>query len=731
MSFDKIKFEKAVGKFFVPTVLCIVLAVSVVKVLNFASAKENISQKNELNYGEYIEGYVYNSCKCGKNQLIFVNENDSGKEKFMLYTYNQRDDIKNELEKGAYIRIENPVRFIEKPEAASNWGAFDSKKFLAGQKIKYKIIPDDKSVSIVSKSKNITIIAAEIRNDIYMSLQKALGDEKASIVMAILTGDTSGISSEVITNYRNSGIAHIMAVSGMHVGFVQAVIIKLFSRRRINYAKRNALCIVGLFAFAVIADFSPSVTRAVLQNTYLLGGKVLKRPASKVSALEIACILQLVYNPYLLFNTGFVLSYAAAISILFIQPRISKRFFAFGKIPNFLTTGISVNLGMFPLLVTFFNSFSPIGVIATIFAGKMACAICGLGFGIWLFGSLPFCSFVSKILSALASLAVTGLNVISQAGSGIPPPLGSFKLPGMSFFGILLYYAVLVILIDKKVFGFFRQRIVFTGVAIIIVAVFINVNYRKTIVHFFDVGQGLSVLYKCDGICGLIDAGEGDTDISELLFKEGVGTLDFAVLTHGHSDHTGGFEKVASEHKIKTLIVPGNLVDDGILKAVATAEKYNIKVIYVSEELHCKIGRTQMRFYLNNEITKEASEKNINNASLVMIAKNSDGTAIFTGDIESETENYMAQKGYFQQAEVLQVAHHGSNTGTLDKNISIISPDYAIISVGENNSYGHPANRVVDTLKNAGATVRRSDLCGAIKITLRKGKTQLWQKLKT
>ena len=731
MNFDKIKIEKAVGKIFIPTVLCIVLAVSLVKVLNFTKAERDVFLKEDMNYGEYIEGYVYNSCKCGKNQLIFVSESDLGKEKFLLYTYKQQENIKNELEKGAYIRIKNPERFIKEPEVASNWGEFDSQQYLAGQKIKYKIIPDEKSVSVVDKCKNITIIAAEIRNDIYVSLQKALGAEKASVVMAILTGDTSGMSSEVITDYRNSGIAHIMAVSGMHVGFVQASIIKLFSRKRINFATRNALCIVGLFAFALIADFSPSVTRAVLQNTYLLGGKVLKRPASKVSALQVACILQLIYNPYLLFNSGFVLSYAAAISILFIQPRISKRIFVFGKIPNFLTTGISVNLGMFPLLVTYFNSFSPIGVIATIFAGKIACAICALGFGIWFFGNLSFFSFVSKILSALASLAVSGLNTISQVGSGIPPPLGSLKVPGIGFYAMLLYYAVLVILIDKKTVAFLKKKFVFTGIAVIIVALSVNVAYRKTTVHFFDVGQGLSVLYKCDGIYGLIDTGEGDTDISELLFKEGVGTLDFVVLTHGHSDHTGGFEKVASEHKIETLIVPENSADEGIAKAVEMAKKYEIKTICVSEEVHCEIGRTKMSFYLNSEITSEASEKNINNASLVMIAKNSDGTAIFTGDIEAETENYMAQKGYFEEADILQVAHHGSNTGTLDKNISIISPDYAIISVGGNNSYGHPANRVVETLKREGATVCRSDLCGAIRITLRKGKTQLWQKLKT
>lgn len=729
MSFDKIKIEKAVGRFFIPTVLCIVLAVSVAKAFNFTKEQRYTFSKEELNYGEYIEGFVYNSCKSGENQLIFVSGKQFDKEKFLLYTYKQQEEVKAELEKGAYIRIDNPDNFIKKPETASNSGEFDNGQYLAGQKIKYKIIPDSESLSIVSKRKNITIIAAQIRSDIHESLKKSLGEEKSSIVMAILTGDTSGISKDRITDYRNSGIAHIMAVSGMHVGFVQTVIIKLFSRKRINYPKRNALCIVGLFAFALIADFSPSVTRAVLQSAYSLGAKVLKRPASKANGLEFACILQLLYNPYFLFNSGFVLSYAAAISMLFIQPRLSKRIFAFGKIPSFLTTGISVNIGMFPLLVTYFNSFSPVGIIATIFAGKIACVICGLGFGIWFLDGLPFCSFLSKLLSALASLSVGGLNAISKASSGIPPPFGSFNVPYMGAINIVVYYVIVLILIDKKVFDFIRKRFIFAVLALAVCVFSINAFYRKTQVHFFNVGQGLSVLYRCDGICGLIDTGEGKIDVSELLFKEGVGTLDFVVLTHGHSDHTGGFEKVIKEHKIENLIIPENSADKGIQEAKNLAKQHDVKIISVSGEFRCEIGRTQMNFYLNKEVVQGESEENINNASLVMIAKNSDGIAVFTGDIEAETENYMAQNGYFEQAEVLQVAHHGSNTGTLDKNISIISPDYAIISVGKNNSYGHPANRVLETLKNAGATVRRSDLCGAVKITLRKGKTRLWQKL--
>ena len=168
--------------------------------------------------------------------------------------------------------------------------------------------------------------------------------------------------------YRDSGIAHVMAVSGMHAGFVQNLTMRLVSRKKIGYPARNLFCAAVLLLFGCIADFSPSVTRAVLQNGYILIAKALKKPCKSQNALCAACALQLAENPYVLYNTGFLLSYAAAASILVIKPALAKQFFFFRKIPDCIGVGLAVNLGMLPLLVTFFNCFSPVGILATIFA---------------------------------------------------------------------------------------------------------------------------------------------------------------------------------------------------------------------------------------------------------------------------------------------------------------------------------------------------------------------------
>lgn len=726
-------FEKTVGKMFFPTVMCVVLFVSIIKVLIYSDAQSNNNlYEGKLFSCEYIDGFVYNSCKCKENQLIFICKSDFlQQEKIMFYTYKQSEKMKSVLEKGAYIRIYTPGIYVKMPEPASNFGEFDNRKYLASQKIKYIITPDANSIKILNKRKNITLLAADIRNSIKNSLSKTIGEEKTGVAMAIITGDTSGISSSSKEAYRNSGISHVMAVSGMHVGFIQWAVTKMLSRRSVHYSARNALSVLALVIYAAIADFSPSVTRAMLQSSYLLTAKALKRPASGQNALFFACIVQLMSNSYLLFNSGFVLSYAAAASMLYLLPVLSRKVFAFGTLPRWLASGISVNIGLFPLLVTYFNSFSLVGIIATLFASKIAGAICVFGLGMWLLSYMPFGVIIMKLPAAITSVAVIGLNHISETGSGIPPPIGLCTMPSMEKSEIVFYYLLVIILFNKKIIMYLKKRYILTSLVIIATVLTRAAAFRRTEVHFFDVGQGLSVLYKCDGIAGLIDTGEGDVDVSALLLKQGVGELDFVLLTHGHSDHTGGFEKVASEHKIKVLIVPDNPVDEGINKACEIANRYGTEIMQISKDLHFEIGRTRLDFYVNEKAVNELSEENLNNASVVMIAENSDGTSIFTGDIEEETENFLADRGLLPEADVLQVAHHGANTGTLDKNISIISPEYAIISVGENNSYGHPSKRVLETLENAGATVCRNDLSGAIRVTLRKGTVRVWQKLKT
>lgn len=720
--------EGAAGRFFIPAALCIVLLISFVKVIGFSNKTENL----EILKKDYIEGYVYDSCTFDEGKLVFVCKEGMFKNrKFLLLTNKLEPDIKKIIEEGAYIKIHNPTRTVIQTKPSRNFGEFDQRKYLASKNICCQIKPENSCVELINTKLNFKIAMAKIRKSMYSSLNNVLGEKNASTAMAVITGDTGRLESRKLEEYRASGIAHIMAVSGMHVGFVQSGTRWILSKFKMNYAGKKIITVIIILLFGGLADFSPSITRAILQSCYILVGKIVRRPVKSFNSLSVACTLQLLNNPYLLFSNGFILSYVAILSIMVIEPMISYREFFFGKIPGWLTSGLSVNLGLFPLLVTYVNTFSPVGVIATLFAGKAACAICLSGIAVWLVACLPFGSLLTEIPAAVTSVALVFLDKITETGSGLPAPLGAFNVPSISKFTIVIYYCLILIILNKKAVNYIKKKFIHVCLISIAVAVAFAVHFRSTNIVFFDVGQGLSVMYKSEDVVGLVDTGEGKVDVSTLLLKQGVGDLDFVLLTHGHSDHTGGFEKVASEHDIDRLYVPDNIADEGINKACEVAKSYGIEIVRISNNCSVQYGDTLFQFIVNNHFFGKTDESDINNASVLMIAENSDGRAVFTGDIQEETESYVAENGLFADSEILQVAHHGSNTGSLHKNISIISPECAIISVGEKNSYGHPANEVLETLSKVGADIKRSDLCGSVRVMLRKGKVSTWQKLKT
>ena len=725
-------FAKMAGKNVIPAIFCTVLFCSFLR-LWF----ENPSAEAETEaLPKYIDGFVYRAIWNKNEQLVFIPD---GEERILLFCNKIEPELFESMQKGMYIRLEPAIGSVTVPETAVNPGAFDQRQYVAAHSVRLVAFPESQQIRMCSKTEfskffrfrtSYLQAATLVRKRLSNALHHVLGTQDAATVMAVMTGDTGGITPENMKHYRNSGIAHVMAVSGMHAGFIQNSVMHLVSRRKIGFPARNFICIIFLLGFACIADFSPSVTRAVLQSFYVLMAKVLKRPYKAKNALCMACILQLAANPNVLYHTGFLLSYTAAASILLIKPALVKRIFFFGKIPDCISTGISVNLGILPLLITYFNTFSPIGIIATIFAAKLAYWICMSGYVIWLTGMLPFGTLLARIPASLCAAALYALNQVSAIGSGIPPPIGAFRVVGMSPQMILLYYVLLFIILNKKYFLFLKRHVLPIMLSAVIGISLQCLASNCTEVLFFDVGQGFSALIRTGKVCGLIDGGDGKTDISSLLFRQGIGRLDFVLLTHGHSDHAEGIYDVLKEHPVKCLLIPDNPYDEGVQAICREAAAQKIEIVRIRGAWESHFGDLYVKLYANEAFMISSESRDVNNSSLVMYAENENGSILFTGDIERETETDFTENQWFTETDVLAVAHHGADSGSEAKNISIISPDYAIISVGRKNRYGHPSKRVTNTLENAGAKLFRSDLCGAVRITMRKGTLHAWQKLK-
>ena len=231
-------------------------------------------------------------------------------------------------------------------------------------------------------------------------------------------------------------------------------------------------------------------------------------------------------------------------------------------------------------------------------------------------------------------------------------------------------------------------------------------------VHFIDVGQADCALVACDGVYMLIDGGNaGDSDLVYTYLKEqDVEQLDYLVATHLHEDHIGGLSSAPYAATVGIALAPETdgttKVYKNLVKALA-AQDVELTVPEIGSEF--QLGSARVRVL---GPVKEYSDTN--NTSLVLAVDYGQTTFLFTGDMEHDAELDLIESGVDLSATVLKVGHHGSSSSTSYPFLREVMPEYAVISVGEGNSYGHPNKEPLSRLSDEGAIIYRTDLSGTI-----------------
>lgn len=233
-------------------------------------------------------------------------------------------------------------------------------------------------------------------------------------------------------------------------------------------------------------------------------------------------------------------------------------------------------------------------------------------------------------------------------------------------------------------------------------------------VHFIDVGQADSILILSDDEAMLVDAGnnEDGTYLVKYLKEQGISKLKYVIATHPHEDHIGGMDDVINNFTVETVLMPDVTHTTKTFEDVLNAMNENdlgITIPSVGEEY--EIGKAKFVVIAPN---KEMDENNLNDASIGVKLVNGNNRFIMCGDAQKFSEKAMLQSGIDLSAQVYKVSHHGSNTATTDAFLKAISPEYAIIQCGENNSYGHPHKETLHKLEQMGVIVLRNDKNGTI-----------------
>lgn len=235
-------------------------------------------------------------------------------------------------------------------------------------------------------------------------------------------------------------------------------------------------------------------------------------------------------------------------------------------------------------------------------------------------------------------------------------------------------------------------------------------------IHFVDVGQGDSIILEQNNHYMLIDAGTNacEKDLIKYIDQLSIKKFDYVIGTHAHEDHIGSMDAIIDHYEIDRLLFSKHTTTTKTFENFVTAVKRKKLKLYaptVDEEFLFQ----DTKFVILAPTLTEY--KDLNNYSIVLKVIYQDTSFLFTGDAENLSEEEMLKNGIDLSANVLKIGHHGSNSSTSQQFLKAVNPEYAVISCGKDNDYGHPKKAVMNRLKANGITVYRTDECGSIVLT--------------
>ena len=559
---------------------------------------------------------------------------------------------------------------------------------------------------------------AIIRHHLEDRINGAFPEDTAPFARALLLGDRSGIDYETNTAFQISGIAHIIAVSGLHVSILFTLVNLLCLKRR------GLVAIIGLpvlFLFALIAGFSPSVVRACIMQGLMILASVAGRDYDGPTELSFACLVMLLANPLVITAVSFQLSVGCVIGILLFQNRIYTWIFdricnrqrpGFVKIKRWFASSVSVTLSAMSLTTPFsafyFGSVSLVGILTNLLTLWVISFI--------FYGIMLIC-VLSVVLPGVAAVTAIGISwliryILWVSGFFAAFPLSAVYTRSIYIVAWLIFsYLLLVVflIVRKKQPGLLVGCVVF-GLCLSLGASWLEPFTDACRLTVLDVGQGQSILYQSEGKTFLVDCG-GDYDedaadlAAETLLSQGISRVDGVILTHFDRDHAGGIAYFLTRIPADMIIVPDYRDDRGVRQALE--DLYGDRMYPVSEDI--------LLTYADTDISVFAPVKDDsgNESSLAVLFEHENCDILITGDRSGMGERMLLKTSQIPQIDVLIAGHHGSANSTCQELLDAIRPEIVVISVGE-NSYGHPADTLLNRLNDFGCVVYRTDIHGNI-----------------
>ena len=591
-----------------------------------------------------------------------------------------------------------------------------------GEGIFLLVYADEDTVTLEKGAGSGSYFSANLRRKIIDVLNASFPEDTQALAKALLIGNTSDIDYQTDTALKLSGIRHVVAVSGLHISILFSFLYQFAGKRRFLTA---LICLPVLFAFAAVAGFSPSVTRAVIMQSLTILALLFNREYDPPTALSFSVLVMLIINPLAITSVSLQLSAGCMVGIFLFSERISKfilsekrlgpakgrsvkarlvRWFAGSVAVSVSAMAVTVPLSAYYFgtvsIISILTNLPTLWAVSLIFYGIMlTCAVSAV--------FLP----VGKLIGWMVSWLIRYVKFI--AGILAEFPLSAVYTCSVYIVLWLLFaYLLLVVffLTGKKRPALFAVSLA-AGLLLSVGLSWIEPkleNYRVTVL---DVGQGQSILIQSGGSYYLVDCG-GDTGeiaadaAAQALLSQGVTRLDGLILTHYDDDHAGGVEALLSRIDTDTLYLPDIALENGIRMNLEHAYKEQIQWITNKTQID---GDTWQISLFPGEKSEDDNE-----SSMCILFQRENCDILITGDRSAAGERQLLKETELPELEFLVVGHHGSGSSTSFDLLAATKPKIAAISVGADNPYGHPDTGVLKRLYLFNCGVYRTDLNGAI-----------------
>ncbi|HJC43324.1 MAG TPA: DNA internalization-related competence protein ComEC/Rec2 [Candidatus Mediterraneibacter gallistercoris] len=664
-------------------------------------------------------------------------------------------------------------------EPARNPGNFDQKAYYMRQGIHVLVWAKQIRVQSFD-TRPVRQFLSELREKWNNLLIRHLGKYYGGTMSAVLLGEKSGLDAEMKTMYQKCGISHLLAISGLHMTFLGMGIYNLLRKAGCGFIVSGLAGGVLLVLYSMMIGAGVSSLRALIMFLVRIGAEITGRDYDLLTSLFLSAAILCFRQPLYLTDAGFQLSYGAILGIALLGPVFSEmfgcanisawkkrlehkkkgRFLSLQRkvlaavlwIMNGLCTSLAVNVLLLGPMLWFYFEIPPYSVSLNLIVIPVMPAAMGAG----VIGSaasllsdaaggvvLQVCRWVLRAYDQICTWACRLPGNRFVAGK---PELLWLAVYYLVLFAFWLSYRYIVLKRERaeeketdrnKIPNESRKLCRLPGCGMLLfaacMALLCRISFQwqnEVQVTVLDVGQGDGIHIRNASLNCLIDGGSSDVTsvgtyrLEPYFLSQGVDTIDYIFVTHGDDDHISGVQEMLENQmfgvKIRNLVMPSPEHQDEKLIALAqTAVKNGIRVAVMDP---------------GDEITSDGAEEEIgliltcigpesglgvdpgNETSLVLDLSYGEFDMLFTGDVEGAGEEKLISSGRLRDYDVLKAAHHGSKNSGTEKFLELTQPEYAVISAGVDNRYGHPHTETLQRFSAAGCAVCSTQDNGAVTI---------------